>query len=162
MAFKSDSIRLKNYAATGDVSGPAQGELAIVSNALNYYNGSAWSAVDSSFSNLNAVQHQAWGSTQQLPSGTSVASLVYYNTTDQNYSTYELQIPPIASYAAYAQVHVINGSPAMMRITRQDAGDASFNWQTGGGTVNQVDIGLGQRALFMKTSTKWEVVVLSI
>ena len=36
MAFKTDTIRLKNFANDGAVTGESQGELAVVSNAVSY------------------------------------------------------------------------------------------------------------------------------
>lgn len=160
MAFKSDSIRLKNYTATTDVAGPAQGELAVASNVLHYYNGSAWSAVDSSFTNLNIVKHTAWNAAIEISSGSTIASLVLLNTTSQG-NTHALTLPGVSTYAAHAQIMIINGSDDDMVVTKKSS-TSNFNWQGGGGSVSTVDIGKGQKAMFLKSGSIWEVVVMSL
>ena len=200
MAFKTDTIRLKNFANDGAVTGEAQGELAVVSNVLKYYNGSAWNAIDVSsaivLSNFNAgvvetagqftdsdtkimssaaiddringkfsnvVKHDAWNAAVTIENGLNIINAVYYNTTAQG-STHALKIHPPTSYPANARVEVINGSSATMYITRNNTGaDAQFRWQANGGLQNQIDIGIGQRAVFLKTAAaNWDVIVLSL
>lgn len=114
-------------------------------------------------SNSNTVKHNAWSGDVELSSGTTINNLIFYSTTNQG-NTHALAIPPVGSFGAFAQVQVINGSSDDMHITRKTpASDASFNLQAGGGTVNQIDIGLGQKALFLKTTAaNWEVIVLSL
>ena len=200
MAFKTDTIRLKNFANDGAVTGEAQGELAVVSNVLKYFNGSGWNAIDVSsaivLSNFNTggvetagqftdsdakimssaaiddringkfsnfVKHDAWGGDVTLQSGTSIINAIFYNTTTQG-TTHKLKIHPVASYPTNARVEVINGSNAVMNVTRNNtSSDQAFNWQAQGGNQTQIDIGIGQRAIFLKTaSAKWDVIVLSL
>jgi len=205
MAFKTDSLRLKNYSPTGagapdGIGTVSQGELAVVSNVLKYYNGTGWNAIDVSsaivLSNFNAgvietagqftdsdtkimssaaiddringkfsnvVKHDAWNAAVTIESGLNIINAVYYNTTAQG-TTHALKIHPPTSYPSNARVEVINGSAASMYVTRNNtSSDASFNWQSNGGTQTQIDIGIGQRAMFVKTSAAhWDVIVLSL
>ena len=205
MSFKTDSLRLKNYSPTGGgapdgIGTVAQGELAVVSNVLKYFNGSGWNAIDVSsaivLSNFNAgvvetagqftdsdtkimtsaaiddringkfsnvVKHDAWNASVTIENGLNIINAVYYNTTAQG-TTHALKIHPPTSYPANARVEVINGSSATMYITRNNTGtDAQFRWQANGGLQNQIDIGIGQRAVFLKTSAaNWDVIVLSL
>ena len=164
-AFKTDSIKLKVFADTGArntqlTANGTSGELCNVDGSLQISTGSGWTAVDAtSFS--NTVNHAVWSGHVELASGVTTLSVVYYNTTAQG-NTHELRIPPVAEYQDNAQVQVINGSPDDMHITKKAGSDADFNWASNGGSVAQIDIGHGQRALFLKTSAKWEVIVMAL
>ena len=112
--------------------------------------------------NANTVKHDAWSGNLELGSGSTVNNVVFYNTTQQG-NTHTLTIPPPTDYPPMAQVQVINGSSEDMHITKKAGGNPDFNWQSGGGSVSQIDIGIGQRVLFLKTSgSSWDVITLSL
>ena len=163
MAFKTDTIRLKNYSSDGAITDKAQGDLAVVSDILKYYNGSAWAAVDTvpAFTQTQ-VNTSNLASDVTIASGTNLSLVTYYNTGAQGSNAVKIKKP--VEYNSNARVEIINGSSGAMTITKFDSGDPSFNWEAGTGSVTTVAIGLGQRALFLRpgTSTTWEVVVLSL
>ena len=112
--------------------------------------------------NSNTTKHNAWNAAIEIASGANVNNAMFYNTTAQG--SYAMTIPPVGNYAAMAQVQVINGSNEDMHITRKDTSDPNFNWQANSvPSVTQIDIGIGQRAIFIKTAaSNWDVVVLSL
>lgn len=111
--------------------------------------------------NMNTVKHTAWNAGAEISSGPTVNNVLFYNTTDQG--AYALTLPPVGDYASMAQVQIVNGSTTTMEITRKTNTDPDFNWQTANPPlVTTVDIGRGQRAIFMKTAGNyWDVIILS-
>ena len=164
MSFKTDTIKLKRY--TSDPSG-TEGVVALVgassgTAALKYYDG-AWKSIDSSPSNSNTIYTASWSGNVTLVKDTNVESLVFYNITDS--SSHSLLIPPIANYGTHAQLQVVNGSNKAMTLAKESGGDQSFWWRASNNSaqVTTVSLGIGQRALFLKTAANyWEVIVLSL
>ena len=165
MSFKTDTIKLKRY--TSNPTG-SEGVVALVGSSsgaasLKYYDGS-WKGIDSTPSNSNTVKADAWNAHITLAKDIDVESLVFYNITDS--SSYTLKIPAVENYGTHAQIQIINGSNKAMSLVREDTGnDPQFWWRASNSSaqVATISIGLGQKALLLKTATNyWEVVVLSL
>ena len=164
MSFKTDTIKLKRY--TSDPSG-SEGVVALVgassgTASLKYYDG-AWKPIDSSPSNSNTIKANSWSGDVTLAKDTNVESLVFYNITDS--SSHTLKIPAVTNYGTHAQLQIINGSNKAMTLAKEQGSDQSFWWRASnpGAQVTSVSLGLGQRALFLKTAANyWEVIVLSL
>lgn len=165
MSFKADTIKLKRY--TSNPSG-SEGVIALVGSSsgvasLKYYDGS-WKDIDSNPSNSNTIKSDAWGDHITLAKNIDVESLVFYNITDS--SSYTLKIPATENYGTQAQIHIINGSDKAMSLVKENTSiDPGFMWRASNNSakVSTVELGAGQKALLLKTSTNyWEVVVLSL
>ena len=166
MAFKTDSIKLKNYADTSArntaIASPAAGDIALTGGILQVYT-SAWTNVDTTPSHSNTVHTASWSGNITLVKDANVESLVFYNITDS--TGHSLLIPPVANYGTHAQLQVVNGSDKPMTLAKESGSDQSFWWRASDNSaqVTTVDLGLGQRALFLKTAANyWEVIVLSL
>ena len=173
MAFKTDSIKLKNYAdasaRNSAITSPSAGDLALTAGSLQVYT-SAWANVDTAPSHsYNAKLASFDGSDQTIPSSTGYTFVTYYVTADQDTNNdgspdtnHALKIKPVAEYGAHARVEIINGSNDQLVISKNNGSDQDFDWN--GTNATTVDIGIGQRAIFLRigNGARWEVIVLSL
>ena len=171
MAFKTDSIKLKNYASdsarntafTSPYPTAAAGDIVVNAGALQVYSGSAWNSIDTSPSSSNTVRTAAWIASTTLPDGLELESLVYYNTMPPG--AHQLKIPNVSSYGSNAKLEIINGANIQLQLARELVADQSFWWRasSSGAQVTTIEIGPGQRALLLKTAAAyWEVIVLTL
>ena len=166
MAFKTDSIKLKNYASDSArntaIASPAGGDIAVNAGALQFYNGTAWKSIDTSPSHSNTVRTTAWSAPTTLPDGLELESLVYYNTMPPG--AHQLKIPNVSSYGSNAKLEIINSANTQLQLAKESGSDQSFYWRASSGAqVTTIEIGPGQRALLLKTAAVyWEVIVLTL
>jgi len=170
MAFKTDSIKLKNYADdsarnaafTSPYPAAAAGDIVVNAGALQVYSGSAWSSIDTSPSSSNTVRTTTWSADATLPDSLELESLVYYNTTSSG--AHRLKIPNISSYGSNAKLEIINGANTQLQLVKELGADQDFWWRASSGSqVATIEIGPGQRALLLKTAAAyWEVIVLTL
>ena len=163
MAFKTDSIKLKNYADSSArnaaIASPAGGDIAVNAGALQFYNGTTWKSIDTSPSNSNIVRTATWTGDVTLSDGVDIESLVYYNKVTAG--VHQLKIPNVGSYSSNAKLEIINGTNTQLQLGKEDAADPHF--LSSGSQVTTIEIGPGQRALLLKTTTTyWEVIVLTL
>jgi len=173
MAFKTDSIKLKNYAdATARdaaITSAATGDIALTAGALQVYNTatSSWSNVDSApYYPANEVLSALSGDVV-IPASTNYTNVTYYVTADQDADNdssadHAIKIKGIAEYGLGARVEIINGSGDELVITKNVIADVDFK-DPSGSTVSQITIDIGKRALFLKTSAaNWQVIILTL
>lgn len=171
MAFKTDSIKLKNYADVSArntaIGSPAAGDVALTNGVLQVYT-SAWANVDTAPSHSHNAKLDTFDSSDVvIPASTGYNLVTYYVTVDQDADNdttadHALKIKPAADYGTSARVEIINASNDQLIVSRNGGGDANF--LLSGDSVLTVEIGTGQRALFLRlgTGTTWEVVILSL
>ena len=172
MAFKTDSIKLKNYAdasaRNSAIGSPASGDVALTNGTLQVYHSSAWANVDTAPSHSYNVKLDTFdGSDVVIPASTGYTLVTYYVTADQDTNNdgnanHALKIKPVAEYGAHARVEIINYSDDQLIISKNAGSDTNFNWA--GNAVATVDVGIGQRALFLRVGggAAWEVIMLSL
>lgn len=172
MAFKTDSIKLKNYAdvsaRNSAISSPAAGDVALTNGILQVYT-SSWANVDTAPSHsYNAKLDTFDASDVVILSNTGWSLVTYYVTADQDAGNdgtadHALKIKTTADYATSARVEIINNSNDQLIVSRNNP-SSDNNFLLGGSSVGTVTIGIGQRALFLRfgNGATWEVVVLSL
>ena len=171
MAFKTDSIKLKNYAdvsaRNSAIASPAAGDVALTGGVLQVYT-SAWANVDTAPSPSHNVKLDTFdGNDVVILASTGYTLQTYYVTADQDTNNdgsanHALKIKPAADYGTSARVEIINASNDQLIVSKNGGSDANFILS--GGSVATAEIGIGQRALFLRlgTGTAWEVVILSL
>lgn len=170
MAFKTDSIKLKNYAnATARdaaIASAASGDIALTAGALQVYT-SSWSNVDSvPYYPANEVLSALSGDVV-IPASANYTNVTYYVTADQDVGNdssadHAIKIKGTSEYGLGARVEIINGSGDELVITKSVIADVDFK-DPSGSTVSQITIDIDKRALFLKTSAaNWQVIILTL
>jgi len=172
MAFKTDSIKLKNYAdaTERDAAIPpanvSAGDVALTDGTLQVYT-TSWNNVKTAPAHsLNEILSSI-GTDVTVPASTNYTNVTYYVTADQdvdNDSTpdYAIKIKNPSEYGAGARVEVINGSADELVITKYQNADVDFK-DPANSTVSSITITNTQRALFLKTTAaNWQVIILAL